>query len=526
MYLYGNSEKYLTDKNLHIGVRNYVLDSAKSVSMTGTGRDNDVLSINSLSKPLKQFTSEELSHVILSFNWSVSEGASGSVEIQFSDTPWNLDGQILKIDFSNAKSGRFCKKFNLATKKYYGGSINATGLAIKQNGFTGTFTVDHIKLEIGDVPTQWCPAPEDLAMKSDTFSGGVNLFRNTDKLDEFWGPSMYNNGEPEESTYYAQDVNHELIATKYVFHAWGSKASDAGIKTTQQIYFEQGVYTISFLARNNGTDYPSFRVELFSDYTDQRDRLPLGSTSVNLTNVWQRYSITFKIDQAGTYGNWRLTHWSDEAIPGGSLFFANLKLERGSVATDWCPASEDYVMKSDYDKLLGIRNLLTDDEMNIANALKSPSAQGAISNMSYSNGVSYFHYRGIADYERINWQFAVTPNTNYRMEIVANSTNKMTFLDHSIPYIEWGINSKEDLTHVESGDIGNWHLPLPWSKGISGSITFNSGSYSKLYLISNWGFANDGIDTDITLQIKLFRNDPIQTQIDQLRSQIEQLKQK
>ena len=177
-------------------------------------------------------------------------------------------------------------------------------------------------------------------------------------------------------------------------------------------------------------------------------------------------------------------------------------------------------------RLLGIHNLLTDDEMNIANALKRTAAQGAISNMNYSNGVSHFHYRGIADYERINWPFTVSPNTNYRMEIVANSTGELTAIDYIHPYIPWGINSKEDLTDAMSGDIGNWHLPLPWSQEISGSITFNSGSYSKLYLIANWGLANDGIDTDVTLQIKLFKNDSIQTEIDQLRSQIEQLKQK
>lgn len=175
---------------------------------------------------------------------------------------------------------------------------------------------------------------------------------------------------------------------------------------------------------------------------------------------------------------------------------------------------------------LGIRNLLTDDEMNIANALKGTPAQGAISNMNYSNGVSHFHYRGINDYERINWPFQVSPNTNYRMEIVAYSTSEMTADGNTQPYIPWGINSQEDLTDSTSGDIGNWHLPLPWSKEISGSIAFNSGSYSKLYLFANFGFAHDGIDTDVTLQIKLFRNDSIQTQIDQLRSQIEQLKQK
>lgn len=177
-------------------------------------------------------------------------------------------------------------------------------------------------------------------------------------------------------------------------------------------------------------------------------------------------------------------------------------------------------------RLLGVGNLLTDDEMNIANALKSPAAQGAISNMSYSNGVSRFHYKGTAGFEVINWSFKVSPNTSYRMEIVVNSTNEMTALSNDQPYMPWGINSQEDLNDNASGDIGNRHLPLPWSKEISGSITFNSGNYSKLYLISNFGFIMDWVDTDITLQIKLFRNDSIQTQIDQLRSQIEQLKQK
>lgn len=195
-----------------------------------------------------------------------------------------------------------------------------------------------------------------LLTSSDTFSGGVNLFRNTDKLDKFWVPFTDNQGEADSSANYASDVNHESIATKSVFHVWGSKASDAGIKTAQQIYFEQGVYTISFLARNNGTNLPSFSLELYSDYTDQHTRLPLGTTSANLTNIWQRYSITFRIDQAGTYGGWRLMNWSDAHIPGGSLYFANLKLERGPVATDWCPAPEDYVMKSD--KVLTVKNLI------------------------------------------------------------------------------------------------------------------------------------------------------------------------
>ena len=213
-----------------------------------------------------------------------------------------------------------------------------------------------------------------------------------------------------------------------------------------------------------------------------------------------------------------------------NLVIQDVTLNKGNFAREYSPAPEDYVMKSDYDELLdhelGIGNLLTDDEMNIANALKSTAAQGAISNMNYSNGVSHFHYKGTVGYEVINLPFTVSPNTSYRMEIVVNSTNELTALSNDRPYMPWSINSQEDLNDNASGDIGNWQLPLPWSKEISGSITFNSGNYSKLYLISNWGFANDGIDTDITLQMKLFRNDSIKAEIDQLRSQIEQLKQK
>lgn len=183
---------------------------------------------------------------------------------------------------------------------------------------------------------------QELLTTSDTLSGGINLFRNTDKLDTFWRPLTLNHGNVEESAGYASDVNHELIATKSIFHVYADRAMDAGLQNTQQIYFETGVYTVSFLARNNGTDIPSFTLSLYSDYTDKHGGAPIGSTRTNLTNVWQRYSITFEITEAGIYGGWRLVNWSNMQIPGGSLCFANLKLERGSIATDWCPNYADY----------------------------------------------------------------------------------------------------------------------------------------------------------------------------------------
>ena len=66
-----------------------------------------------------------------------------------------------------------------------------------------------------------------LLTSSDTFSGGVNLFRNTDKLDKFWVPFTDNQGAADSSANYASDVNHELITTKSLFHVWGNQAHEA-----------------------------------------------------------------------------------------------------------------------------------------------------------------------------------------------------------------------------------------------------------------------------------------------------------
>ena len=65
--------------------------------------------------------------------------------------------------------------------------------------------------------------------------------------------------------------------------------------------------------------------------------------TINGTGNWQKTSFTFTITDDGAI------------IPriesnGSSPFWiAGMKLEKGAIATPWCPAYEDYVMKSDLD---------------------------------------------------------------------------------------------------------------------------------------------------------------------------------
>ncbi|WP_297954063.1 carbohydrate binding domain-containing protein [uncultured Lactobacillus sp.] len=71
---------------------------------------------------------------------------------------------------------------------------------------------------------------------------------------------------------------------------------------------------------------------------------PNGIT-ITATGDWQKVSMTFTMLDSGAIqprieGNGTVPFW-----------IAGLKLERGAVATPWCPAPEDYVMKSDLDAL-------------------------------------------------------------------------------------------------------------------------------------------------------------------------------
>lgn len=178
--------------------------------------------------------------------------------------------------------------------------------------------------------------------------------------------------------------------------------------------------------------------------------------------------------------------------------------------------------------ILGITNLLTDDEMNIANAIKTDSVQQAISNAKYANGVNTFHYRGSYGWETFYWGIAVQPNTNYEFTIIANSTNQLTALDATEPYIPIIVDSSGGAfgtgNHPSNGDLGNGQLNLPWQGTETGKVIFNSKNYSNIYIGCSFGSTNDGINTDITLQTTLLKADPIQSQIDNLQNQINALK--
>ncbi|MDK7250879.1 BppU family phage baseplate upper protein [Lactobacillus paragasseri] len=215
--------------------------------------------------------------------------------------------------------------------------------------------VDQLRTSLGQI--DWTT----FSRRTDN-SGGVNLLPNTATLKDFstghYGDSDAHNGiSIDPKSQLSSDTNINLVKTK-IAHVWGDKAKNAPLVIPGGVYLPAGTYTLSFLARTNGIDdSPIFHFGLYSDWTNNHGGAPLA-TSDAVNNKWGRHQITFSIPESYYHTTLRIQQNDDAAIPGGSIYFANLKLESGSIATDWCPS---YL---DFDRLDGRHDMVDSPDFN------------------------------------------------------------------------------------------------------------------------------------------------------------------
>lgn len=127
--------------------------------------------------------------------------------------------------------------------------------------------------------------------------------------------------------------------------AWG------GI--SQYIAVNKGeTFTASMYVKAKAGSTVSWYINLPSDEAGYK-KVDTNPTTkmINGTGNWQKTSITFTV--TGDSGTIKPRIESTDSSP---YWIAGMKLERGTTATPWCPAPEDYVMKSD--KVLTVKNLI------------------------------------------------------------------------------------------------------------------------------------------------------------------------
>ena len=250
------------------------------------------------------------------------------------------------VTFTVSAAGTYCPRF-------------------EQNGDGHTLWVAGIKLEKGNKPTDWSPAPEDvssaieantaeinltkdsitsLVTKVDGISiGGRNLLRNTNQGVTNWGWSMQTGGKTVEE--YLDGGVRACKMTRDAVEQTGWSVISYDMGANEYALLEPNTeYTLSFdykpsVATANGVSFSIRRGD--GSNAAMNDG---GYWKEIPANEWTHVSGTFTT--AANLPDFLLnsTEIYITRLPttaNSVHIFKNLKLEKGNKSTDWSPAPED-----------------------------------------------------------------------------------------------------------------------------------------------------------------------------------------
>lgn len=154
--------------NMSVGGRNLLLDTGRSFTGIGSNQDNGSFDAQNgkyylaggkkVSDLYKQYGPSR--YLTLSFDW-VADGStiSGHFKPQWYGTPWNSGITDDIYPSANNKSGHYKTSISLSSDGYSTGE--ATSIQFRQDYLQGNITIKNLKLEAGNIATDWTPAPED-----------------------------------------------------------------------------------------------------------------------------------------------------------------------------------------------------------------------------------------------------------------------------------------------------------------------------------------------------------------------------
>lgn len=241
--------------------------------------------------------------------------------------------------------------------------FNSTAKTIMDKINQQNANVDGVKKQMADIQAQINNVLNKFSSvdftkfikQEDLARSGTNLLRNTENLSGFFEFGSANNLSNNYAIEYVtghngdQHSNEEgidLVQTA-IFHAYGPTYHNVGLAFGQNVFLAKGTYTLSFVARCNGTPTGE-HIEFWATNLDNNSQLNKLAVSDPLTDRWKEYSLTFTIIEAGNYTDLRLHTDTNSPVPGGSVYYANLKLESGNIATGWTWNYDDILNAKDW----------------------------------------------------------------------------------------------------------------------------------------------------------------------------------
>lgn len=299
---------------------------------------------------------------------------------------------------------------------------------------------------------------------SENNSGGVNLLTNTYTLRNF-----NNAGNAGEATGFEIDsgdshkneLNAGEISTN-VFHVYAKDLNHAPVYFGQNFTLPKGTWTLSFLVRHNGSSEQKIRLSFYTDDCANRGWIPLG-TSDEIDNIWKRHQITFTTTQEIFEQNPRVHMPTDDIVPGGSLYFANFKLESGSIATTWCPAPEDLAKQVEVTELnQTIKGLQSTVSSNYGNLQSQISQTAGTIRNEVTNKIS-----GV--------QSQITQNAN-NINLKVNAIGDLSNICLNPNFMDGSTSGWENI----SSSVGNTISPSKFY----GCLSIRDGFYGNMFPVA------------------------------------------
>ena len=320
---------------INVGGRNYILSSKRSLS--GSGKMSDEGWVNT-SIPISMLSNNIFTiSVQIDYDNVTSVTGANRLGFEISANQVLTDGSKKDCYLGTWRNAVVGESFHGRVSTTFDMSgVNLQGILTPNHleeglyiqGVTGTnVSVSNPKIEMGNIATDWTPAPEDVDAKFNSLAiGGLNLLQGT---RDFSGNNWVNFDTIWEKT----NETYNGLTVLETTEDW------SGISQYYQV--KQGeTYTFSIFARyTSGAGTSTIYVSLPSDPESEYKAANINNTSIecSVDVNWKKFSITFTAATDG-YIRPRMERTDNNT---NVIQVCGLMLEKGKVATDWTPSPED-----------------------------------------------------------------------------------------------------------------------------------------------------------------------------------------
>lgn len=273
----------------------------------------------------------------------------------------------------------------------------------------GYFDLEWIKLEKGNKPTDWTPAPEDIQnelhdnyyTKTETTAqinvakdsiasevsstyvtktefgnlqvGGRNILRKTKKFEDEGLATT--NGGFKYGAPVVDEVYKEFTVRGYDNIPISSNLLQLSNYCVTDIDYGE-IFTFSFYAKGTISNFNSFfygdtgyvkaKPIAGSDGVTIQGGFGDGKAPIAIDGEWKRYWVTYQLDDDEDYDisipKYLLLRIDGNTVENANAYVCGLKLEKGNKPTDWSPAPED----SNFDSS-GLKQEITEEYVSLIN---------------------------------------------------------------------------------------------------------------------------------------------------------------